>query len=123
MLGNTARGEEREIAIDLANLVMGLSLAAAPWMLGFSAYEPAALSAVFIGDAIAIVAVLALVSFAAWQEWLNLCLGISAGVAPWIAGFSETTNATYGHVLVGVIVAAMAALDLTMLYLRPAPMD
>jgi len=60
----------------------------------------------------------ALAAFAEWEEWLNLVAGFWAIASPWVLGFQETTAMTV-HVVIGVIVAALAAAELWMPYQNP----
>ncbi len=101
-----------ETAIDIGNAIVGVCLALTPWVFGFTEDRDAAWNAWIVGVAIAIIAVGALVSFSQWEEWLNLALGIWAIVAPWAIDFSAIAAATYAHVIAGIIVAVLAAIEL-----------
>jgi hypothetical protein len=48
------------------------------------------------------------------EEWLNLVVGLWVLAAPWVLGFANTT-AMWVHVMIGVIVAAIAAIELWMM--------
>jgi hypothetical protein len=60
-------------------------------------------------DLIAGLAIAALAAYAAWEESLNLIIGLWVAVSPWLAGFFANSLAMYLHLVVGVIVAAIAA--------------
>ena len=94
---------------DVANLVLGLLLALSPWIAGYSG-QPAQ-NAVIAGLAIAVLSVAALAAFAQWEEWLNLLLGLWVLVSPWALGFQGTTAATV-HIVIGILVAALAAVEM-----------
>jgi hypothetical protein len=111
--------EARETAIDLVNVVLGLCLVLAPWALGFSSEMAATWNARIVGAAIALVALGALFAFREWEEWVNLALGVWAILAPWLLGFATVAAAMYAHVIIGLIVAVLAALDLWMIRNRP----
>ena len=64
------------------------------------------------------ISIAALAAFAVWEEWLNLIVGIWVLVSPWVLGFAGTT-AMQVHVVIGVIVAVLAALEIWLLYQRP----
>lgn len=96
-------------AFDIVNIVAGLGLLIAPWLFGFAAETYAAWNAWIVGAAIAVVAVAALYAFYEAEEWINLVLGIWAAVAPWVLGFSAVTAAMWAHVIVGLVVAVLAA--------------
>ena len=91
----------------------------APWVLGFANQGAAAQDAWAIGALIFLVAIGALVSFAEWEEWANLLLGIWAVAAPWLLGFAQVPSAMYAHTIMGVLVAGLAALELWMLHQTP----
>lgn len=94
---------------DAANLVLGVVLLVSPWIFGFTG--AAAENANVAGIAIAVLAVAALAAFAVWEEWLNLIVGLWTLASPWILGFQGTTAMTV-HVLIGVAVAVLAAIEI-----------
>jgi hypothetical protein len=57
----------------------------------------------------------ALAALAQWEEWLNLTVGLWVLTAPWVLGFPDTT-AMWVHVMIGTIVAAVAATELWMMH-------
>lgn len=108
-----------QTALDACNALVGVCLALSPWVLGFTTEATASWNAWLVGAAIALVAIGALVSFAEWEEWANLALGIWAVISPWILGFTGIAAAFYPHVIAGVIVAVLAAIELWFLHRRP----
>ena len=96
---------------DVANLILGAILFLSPWLFKF---DDGAVStnAHIVGLAMAILAIAALAAFAVWEEWLNLVVGLWALVSPWVLGFHGSTTATRVHVVIGVIVAILAAIEL-----------
>jgi hypothetical protein len=50
---------------------------------------------------------------------VNLIAGLWAIISPWVVGFSGVTNAMWTHVVVGIIVAVLAAGELWRLYGSP----
>lgn len=98
---------------DVANLILGAFLFFSPWIFGFAGTR-AAENANIVGVLIAILAVAALAAYAVWEEWLNLIVGLWTLVSPWVVGFHDTTNATTVCVVVGVLVAALAAVEIWM---------
>lgn len=109
-----------EKALDIVNIVVGAALFLSPWVLGFAAETTAAWNAWVVGALIALVALGALVSFAEWEEWVNLVLGVWTVVSPWILGFAAVNAALWVHVIAGLIVAVLAALDLWYARKRPS---
>jgi hypothetical protein len=96
---------------DVANLILGLFLLVSPWIVGYSG-QPAG-NAVISGLVIAGLSIAALAAFAQWEEWLNLLLGLWVLASPWVLGFQGTTAATV-HIAVGILVAALAAIEMWM---------
>ncbi|MBI5922991.1 MAG: SPW repeat protein [Betaproteobacteria bacterium] len=46
----------------------------------------------------------------AWEEGVNMALGVWLIISPWVLGFASHRNATAGAVIVGVLVTLLAAL-------------
>ncbi|SRR5581483_2445648 len=109
----------KENVIDIANVVLGVCLALAPWALNFTADATAAWNAWITGTAITLVALGALVAFTQWEEWINLALGVWAVIAPWVAAFSENAAARGVHLAVGIAVAVLAAARLWFVHRNP----
>ena len=63
---------------------------------------------------IAVLAIAALAAFAVWEEWLNLIVGLWVLVSPWVLGFYGTTRPMAVHVVVGIVVAVLAAVEIWM---------
>jgi hypothetical protein len=102
---------------DVANLMLGAILFVSPWMLGFSS-GAASQNAFVSGIIIAAISIAALAAFAVWEEWLNLIMGIWVLVSPWVLGFTATT-AMRVHIVVGIVVAVLAGVEIWLLYQRP----
>lgn len=111
----------KESAIDVINLVLGAGLISAPWIFGYTSVESASRSAWIAGALIAAAAIMALVSLAEWEEWVNLLLGLWVAISPWALSFhiaiSET--ALRSQVALGLVVAVLAAVELWMLHRAP----
>lgn len=101
-----------ERAIDVLNLVLGAFLFLSPWVLEFAAGAQT-YNALISGLIIALLSIAALAAFAEWEEWLNLVVGLWVLVSPWVLGFVDTT-AMWIHVIIGAIVAVLAAIELWM---------
>jgi heme/copper-type cytochrome/quinol oxidase subunit 3 len=102
---------------DVANLVLGAILLASPWIFGFAS-GAVSNNALVSGVIIAVISIAALAAFAVWEEWLNLIVGLWVLASPWVLGFAGST-AMQVHVVIGVIVAVLAALEIWILYQRP----
>src|SRR5215217_1923167 len=96
---------------DVANLILS------PWIFGFEA-GAASQNAYIAGIVIAVLAIAALAAFAVWEEWLNLIVGLWALVSPWVLGFQGTTAMTV-HVVIGLAVAVLAAIELWIMSQNP----
>lgn len=107
------------MAFDIVNIVAGLGLFLAPWLVGFSADAYAAWNAWIVGAAIAVIAAAALYAFYEAEEWVNLVLGVWAVGAPWVLGFSAVAPAMWVHVIAGTVVAALAAGNIWFSHNRP----
>ena len=99
---------------DVANLILGAFLFLSPWIFGFGGTR-AAENANIAGIVIAALAIAALATFAVWEEWLNLVVGLWTLVSPWLLGFQANTKAMTISVLVGAAVAILAAIELWMM--------
>jgi hypothetical protein len=101
---------------DVANLILGAILFFSPWLFGF---ESGAVSqnAYTSGIVIAVLSIAALAAFAVWEEWLNLIAGLWVVVSPWVLGFNGTARTV--HVVIGLIVAVLAAIELWLMYQNP----
>ena len=94
---------------DVVNLFLGMILFFSPWLFDFSAgaeWQTASIVGIFI----AVLSIAALAAFAVWEEWLNLIAGLTLIVSPWLLDF-QNSNAMTLDVVIGTIVAALAALE------------
>jgi hypothetical protein len=102
---------------DVANLILGAILLVSPWIFGFPS-GAASQNAFVSGIVIAVISIAALTAFTVWEEWLNLIVGVWVLVSPWVLGFAGST-AMQVHVVIGAIVAVLAALEIWLRYQRP----
>jgi len=98
---------------DVANLILGAFLFFSPWIFGFGGTK-AAENANIVGVIIAVLAIAALAAFAVWEEWLNLIVGLWTLISPWVVGFHDNTKAMTVSVVVGILVAILAAVEIWM---------
>jgi len=96
---------------DVANLILGIILFFSPWIFGFEGSR-AAMNANIAGVIIVVLAIAALAAFAVWEEWLNLIVGLWTLVSPWVLNFHTTTKAMAVCVVIGIIVAVLAAVEI-----------
>ncbi|MGD9880507.1 MAG: SPW repeat protein [Reyranella sp.] len=102
----------RQDAIDIGSLVLAVVLGVTPWVLEFTTNEVMAANAWISALAIAVVAIEALTRTAEWEEWINLVLGLWVAVSPWVLNFAGHEAARWTHVVIGLIVAALAGVTL-----------
>ncbi|MER9135622.1 SPW repeat protein [Mesorhizobium sp. M0047] len=102
---------------DVANLILGAVLFFSPWIFAFAAGTQSQ-NAMGSGIVIFLLSVAALSAFAIWEEWLNLVVGLWVIVSPWVLGFQASTAMSV-HVVIGVLVAVLAAIELWMMYQNP----
>jgi formate hydrogenlyase subunit 3/multisubunit Na+/H+ antiporter MnhD subunit len=103
---------------DVANLILGAFLFVSPWIFNFDAGKMSQ-NATIAGIIIVILAIAALAAFAVWEEWLNLIVGLWTLVSPWVLAFQANRTATTVHVIVGVVVAILAAVELWLMSQNP----
>jgi hypothetical protein len=94
---------------DWTNAVLGLWMLASPSLLGFAVVgSPATRAAWILGLAIVAFAGIAVYMPKAWEEALNIILGICLLVSPWALGYSDQVRPTTNAVVVGLLVTALA---------------
>jgi len=105
---------------DWVMLALAAWLFLSPWILGFTVgvanqgeavaagFSAAAWNAWVLGIVIAALALWAAFQFAEWHDWANGILGVWLIVSPWILGFAAMTAAVWNHVIVGLLIAALA---------------
>jgi hypothetical protein len=106
-------------AINGLNAVLGVFLFISPWLIGFQELRYASWNAWIGGFVIAILALAAIAALQEWEEWVNLLAGAWIAISPWILGFTGLKNVLWTHLAVGLIVAALAALELWFMHKTP----
>jgi len=53
------------------------------------------------------------------EEWINLAIGLWLAACPWVIGMQDETTAMQIHLVVGLAVATIAALELWLLHHTP----
>jgi hypothetical protein len=98
---------------DAANGVLGLWLAASPWILSYATEAVPAWNAHVVGVIIAIAAIAALIAFQKWEEWVNTALAAWLVVSPFLLGFNNLPSATANQIVVAVLVGGLALASLS----------
>lgn len=96
--------------LEWTNLVLGAVLACAAYF--FVGQPVAAWNAGIVGALIVCCSAVALYRYAAWAEWSNLILGCWAVIAPFLLGFGAAQTPMWTHVVIGLCVASIAAIQL-----------
>lgn len=96
---------------DGATFILGVFVAASPWVLDPGEGIHVALNAVIIGLLICAVSALEIGALQKWEDWLNLALGVWLVVSPPVLGYSHATSLATTHYVLGVLIAALAALE------------
>jgi SPW repeat len=107
----------RASALDCYAVVLGLFLFISPWLFAYIS-EKARVDIWTCGAAIAAISIAAIVAFSEWEEWLNLLLGLWLIASPWALGFAHT-RAMHVSILIGSVVAFLAALELWLVHYEP----
>jgi hypothetical protein len=114
MLGLKQRGELT--AINIITAVLAVLLFFSPWLVGYRNVQIATWNAGACGLAIGLMAAFAITKLQEWEEWSNAALGLWTAAAPWILGFAGTIAAMWTHVLVGLAVLGLAAVELWLIH-------
>ena len=101
---------------DPLNLILGIWMIVSPWVLRYQTdmtlnavmSNAATSNAVLLGILIAAAALVALFRVMAWEEWVNVVLGVWLVISPWVLGFSSLATAMWNAVIVGIVVAVLA---------------
>jgi hypothetical protein len=107
----------RVSALDGYAAAFGLFLFVSPWLFAFVS-ERVRIEVWAAGAAIVAISIAAIVAFSEWDEWLNLLLGVWLVISPWVIGFLHT-RAMHVSILIGAMVAFLAALELWLTHYEP----
>ncbi|KIU52990.1 MULTISPECIES: SPW repeat protein [Nitrobacteraceae] len=122
------RNRKTEAFVDFINLALGGFLILSPWLLGFKS-QLGWHTSWMAGAAIGVVAIFSIadlfdtVSIPAFfesEEWINLTIGSWLAICPWVLNFNDDTMAMQVHLVVGIVVAAIGAVELWVIHHRPA---
>jgi hypothetical protein len=116
-----------EALIGVINLVLSAFLFLSPWIFGFKS-ELGWHTSWIAGTAIAILAIASIADVLEFvsiselfdeEEWIILAIGVWLAACPWILRFHEDVTAMQVHLVVGLIIATIAAVELWLI--RHAP--
>lgn len=104
---------------DWVNLILAIWLFITPFF-GMEALNSLiAWNSYIFGVIIAVLSIWALAQPRAWEEWINLVIGIWLILAPFVLGVSANSLLMWNYIVVGIIVGADA---LWAALARPTPM-
>jgi SPW repeat len=98
--------------LDGIKLLLGAALAASAWVIGFVSEPAASWNAWLSGLIVAVLAAAGLLAFAEWTVWLTLTIGLWVAASPWVISFSANEIAMWLHLMVGLIVGALAMVQI-----------
>lgn len=116
-----------EAVIDVVNLALGGFLFVSPWIFGFSS-RLGWHTSWMAGAAVGVVAIFSIAdlldsvsvpAFFEQEEWINLIIGVWLAVCPWVLSFQADTMAMQVHLVVGVVVATIAVVELWVVHHSP----
>lgn len=93
---------------DPVNAILGAWLVLSPWLLGFSGLMIATTSAVAIGLLLIASSLGAMQVPQAWEEWMDVGLGVALVIAPWLLGFDGHGVAMQNALVTGLAVTVLA---------------
>ena len=101
--------------VSWANFGLGLWLVAAPFALGYTAVRPAFYQAVVFGAIVAGLALWRVLSGvrprAAKIDWSMAAVGLWLVIAPFVRGYSDTTDAMMNQMIIGLAVTLFSTWD------------
>ncbi len=101
------------------NLIDGILLFIAPWVLGYSVRNNTAyVDALVLGALIVVFALIGLFvrGTSAWTHWVVGILGILSFISPWVLGYANVMPAFWANIILGAIAVIFAAIGI---FVRP----
>jgi hypothetical protein len=98
---------------DWTNLLLGVWMLVAPWVIGRDAGGAVLVNYYVVGFAVIAFAIAALSAFRIWEEWVNFVLGTWLLVSPWFLGISASSAIGLNALLIGIFVIVCAGSALT----------
>ena len=97
-----------------ANMILGLALMIAPFVLGYNTNTTALWSSVLIGAVVALASGYKAYTKATdlWKDWVDIVAGAIAIVMPFVFGFNTLAVALWTCIVIGAVVVAVAAYDI-----------
>src|SRR5262249_7978777 len=90
------------------NVLAGIWLIIAAWVLGFSHLRVAMWDSVLVGIAVLVLAVVRLSTVGtSGLSWVNFLLGLWLIISPFVLGFSAASAAMTDAIILGIVVAVL----------------
>ena len=93
---------------DPVNALLGAWLISSPWVLGFSNVVVATTSTAAVGAVLLASSIGAMQVPQAWEEWLDVALGIALMLLPALLGFDGVAPALQNALATGALVTFLA---------------
>jgi uncharacterized membrane protein len=93
---------------DVLSAILGVWMIVSVWVLGYQSETVPMANAVIVGVLLLGVALGAIFTPKAWEEWSELVLGLWLIASPWLLSFSGHQDARVNAVIVGLIVTILA---------------
>ncbi|HET9017633.1 MAG TPA: SPW repeat protein [Thermomicrobiaceae bacterium] len=92
------------------NVVAGIWLIVAPFVLGFSVMRDSMWNGIVVGSIVAVLAALRLWQTwtSTWLSWVNALLGAWMIASPWIYFHSNVTAVLWSDIVAGAVILVMA---------------
>ncbi|MEZ4659799.1 MAG: SPW repeat protein [Caldilineaceae bacterium] len=93
--------------------VLGLALAVAPFLLGYSDHQMAMWTGIVLGVVVLVASIFEALddSKAKWEWWVAGVAGLIAVIAPFVFGFSALATALWTMMILGVVVLVVAGYE------------
>ena len=99
------------------NIIAGIWLIAAPFVLGYADFAEAALwNEIVVGAIVLVLAAVRVGNPARFTglSWANLAVGLWLIAAPFVCGYTDVGRAMWNDIIMGIIIAALAASSASM---------
>ena len=93
---------------DLVSALLGAWLILSPWAVGFSDSLPATANFLGVGVLLVTAGVGAILVPKAWEEWVEVALGLFLIASPWVFGFAGLQGALQNALFCGLAVTVLA---------------
>lgn len=91
------------------NLIVGIWLILAPFVLNYAFYGANAANDVILGIVIAILALVRMTNHQlVWPSWLTLVAALWLIVSPFVLGYSGIAQVIWNDIIAGIVVGALA---------------